>query len=110
MTWDDLRELRRNGMRPALPVLVTTANDCHTYEQEGFAVVRHEAGKPFPVELLDGLRVLLFLGSCDRASAVVRAMVNREVRPAELRAWCECFRVLDGKPMRCETVQQWMAA
>lgn len=110
MTWDDLRELRRQGLRPSLPVLVTTANDCRTFEREGFAVVRHEPGKPFPAELLDGLRVMLFLGSCDRASAVVQLMASREVRPAELRTWCECYRRLDCGAVSCETAQMWEAA
>lgn len=110
MTWDDLRELRRQGLKPSLPVLVTTANDARTYADEGFAVIRHSPGQPFPVELLDGLRVMLFLGNCDRASAVVRVMAMRGVKPAELMAWCGCFGRVDRQPVSCETAQAWEAA
>lgn len=107
MNWADLRELRRQGLKPSLPVLVTTANDCRTYEAEGFAVVRHSPGEPFPAELLDGLRVVLFLGNCDRAASVVRAMHAKDVTPAELRTWCACFGRLDSCVCSCETVKAW---
>lgn len=109
MTWDDLRKLRRQGLRPSLPVLITTANDCWTYHHEGFAVIRHAPGQPFHVELLHGLRVVLFLGNCDRASAVIRAMNAKSVKPAELRAWCACFERLDSAPVSCATANAWEA-
>lgn len=107
MNWQDLREIRRKGLKPSLPVLVTTRKDCWTYAELGFAVVHHEAGKPFPAELLDGLRVLLFLGDCDKAQAVVRMLRARQVKPAELRTWCPCYARLDRSPVSCEVNAQW---
>lgn len=107
MNWTDLRELRRQGLKPSLPVLVTTARDCRTYEDEGFAVIRHSPGEPFPAELLDGLRVVLFLGNCDRAASVVRAMQAKGVMPVELRTWCTCYGKLDSCICSCATVHAW---
>lgn len=107
MNWGDLRELRRQGLKPSLPVLVTTAGDCRTYAEEGFAVIRHKAGEPFPVELLDGLRVLLFLGSCDRAAKVAVLMREKGIAPVELRTWCTCYGRLDSCICSCATVHMW---
>lgn len=107
MNWGDLRDLRSRGLKPTLPVIVTTRNDCRTYAEEGFAVINHSPGEPFPAELLDGLRVVLFLGNCDRAAAVARLMVSQDVKPAELRTWCTCFERLDSCVCSCETVHQW---
>lgn len=107
MTWDDLRLLRQQGLRPSLPLLVTVRDSCRTYAEEGFAVVRHSPGEPFPAELLDGLRVVLFLGNCDRAASVVRAIVAKDVKPAELRTWCTCFDRLDSCVCSCATVRDW---
>ena len=107
MTWDDLRQLRAQGLAPSFPVIVTTKSDCWTYAEIGCAVLKHEPGEPFPVELLDGLRVLLFLGDCDRASNVIRAMVAKGVKPSELSAWCQCFKRLDFQSVHCEVAQQW---
>lgn len=107
MNWDDLRELRKQGLKPSLPVIVTTKRDCWTYAQEGFAVVQHSPGEPFPAELLDGLRVVLFLGNCDRAASVVRAMQAKGVMPVELRTWCACFERLDSCVCSCATVKAW---
>jgi hypothetical protein len=107
MNWADLQELRRQGLKPSLPVLVTTARDCRTYDEEGFAVIRHSPGQPFPAELLDGLRVMLFLGNCDRAASVVRAIQTKGVTPVELRTWCACFGRLDSCICSCATVHMW---
>lgn len=108
-TWDDLRELRRNGLKPSLPVIVMTDDrkPSHLLQEEGCLVVLHKAGEPFHVELLDGLRVWLFLRSCDRAQTVIRAMNAKDVKPAEFASWCECARCFDSQPVCCEVAKQW---
>jgi hypothetical protein len=108
-TWQDLRLMREQGVKPSLPVMVSTdgANPAGLLMENGFLVIRHKPGEMFPVELLDGLSVLLFLGSCDRASAVVRMMVERDVQPLEIRSWCECYSRIDRQPVRCEVAHAW---
>jgi hypothetical protein len=93
MTWDVLREARRQGMRPELPVYVTdrwplvrNMADC------GCIAILHKRGEPMPVKLLDGLDVRLDFGKCETAGRVKRLMDARDVQPAKLRAWCNCAR------------------
>lgn len=108
-TWSDLRDLRAHGLRPSLPVIVTTDGKRPSWfmEQEGCLVIRHAAGEPFAAELLEGLRVWLFLGGCDRGQAVVRSCVAKGVVPAELRSWCLCMARLESNPPGCEVVREW---
>jgi hypothetical protein len=109
MTWDDLRLMRAQGLRPVLPLIVTVYADrlARTLMDEGCAVIVHQSGEPFPVELLDELWVWLFLGNCDRGQAVVRAMNAKSIRPAELLCWCECGKRFDSNPVCCEVAKQW---
>ncbi len=108
MTWNDLRELRRKGMRPSLPVVVSVDDFPPTglFAEEGCMVIQHKPGEVLPVELLEGLMVWLFLRSCGRAQAVMRAMGNRGVK-ADCQAWCECMKRMDAMPVRCEVAQSW---
>jgi hypothetical protein len=108
-TWADLREIRRQGMRPSLPVVVTTDGQRPTWllAEEGCLVIRHNAGETFHVELLDGLRVWLFIGNCDRASAVVSLMGAKGIRPSELGSWCPCMGRMDFQPVHCEVAKSW---
>jgi hypothetical protein len=109
MTWDDLRMLRAQGLKPSLPVMVATSPGRlgRLLDGEGFAVLQVKSGEPFHAELLDDLDVLLFLGSCDRASAVAKAMQAKAVKPKRLRTWCPCFERLDSQPVRCEIAKEW---
>jgi hypothetical protein len=75
--------------------------------EEGCMVILHKPGENFPVELLDGLRVWLFLRSCDRAQMVVRAMNHRGVQPVGVAAWCECSQRFDDQPVCCEVAKSW---
>lgn len=75
----------------------------------GAMVIRHRPGEKFHVELLAGLRVWLFLGSCDRAQAVVRT-ANRKGVEFAVEAWCECAKRLDSQPVPCATAAEWEAA
>lgn len=109
--WADLQAMREQGLRPSLPVMITTDGKppAQLLREDGMLVIEHKPGELFPVELLDGLRVLLFLGSCDRAQAVVRAMLNKHVKPTDLRAWCPCFQCLDIAPVHCAVAWEWAA-
>jgi hypothetical protein len=110
-SWSDLEALRRQGLRPGFPVMVTTNPDRMTWTlaEIGAMVIHHRPGDVFPVELLAGLRVWLFLGSCDRAQAVVRT-ANRKGVEFALEAWCECARSLDPQPVGCSTAAEWWEA
>jgi hypothetical protein len=110
-TWAELRELRNAGLAPTLPVVITTRHDIwrlmrHLIEH-GWLVVMHKPGDPFPVELLAGLDVVLFLDSCDQAQAVIRQLKERGVQVASLGAWCPCFQRMDYQPVCCEVAREW---
>jgi hypothetical protein len=109
MSWDNLRQLRRQGLKPSLPVVVMTdaGKPSRLLAEEGCMVIVHKPGEAFHVELLDGLRVWLFLRSCDRAQAVIRTMNHRGVQPSELRSWCECMARMDSQPVCCEVAKSW---
>jgi hypothetical protein len=111
MNWDDLRQMRRQGLRPKLPVIVTVHEDrlARTLSAEGCGVIVVKSGEPFHVELLEGLRVWLFLGNCDRAQAVVRALNAKGVQLAELQSWCECEKSFSAQPVRCQVAMDWAA-
>jgi hypothetical protein len=108
-TWSDLRAMRERGLKQSLPVMVTTSGEAPAglLMDSGFLVVRHAAGEPFHADLLDGLDVLLFVGSCDRASAVVKSLRAKQAKPLRLRSWCECYSRLDSAPVHCEVVHEW---
>jgi hypothetical protein len=112
MSWDTLQQLRKKGLKPSLPVVVTTDGKRPAWllESIGCLVVKHESGQAFPVKLLDGLQVWLFLGNCDRAQAVVRAMKAKGVVPSQLRAWCPCAGAMDSMPVNCDVAREWAAA
>lgn len=108
-TWNDLRELRANGMKPGFPVIVTTERGIveRNFGDIGAMVIRHEPGTPMPVELLSGLQVWLLLGCCDRGQAVIRVMNAKGVRPQDLQCWCYCAHELRSNPIGCEIDQFW---
>lgn len=109
MNWADLRLMREQGLKPSLPVIVTTRMDrlARTFADGGCGVIEHKPGTPFHAELLDGLNVWLFTGSCDRANSVVRAMNAKGVTPASLKSWCECSQSLQSNPVPCATAKEW---
>lgn len=98
LSWDELRAMREAGQRPGLPVVVTLdRRDAYRLFTPAFAVVVHEPGKPMPLELLDGLAVILRM-RCPQASKVARALRSKGVRPAHCESWCECLRELTSGP------------
>jgi hypothetical protein len=108
-TWNDLRELRAVGMAPGLPLVVAVGEPrlMQNVGDIGAMVVQHRPGEVFPVELLAGLRVWLFLGSCDRSVAVIRALKIKGVEVEELRTWCPCNRRLVSMPVACDVEAAW---
>lgn len=115
MSWEDLRELRERGQRPALPVCVTTDFwRCRDRAEAGALVIVHKAGERFEAQLLDGLEVELFLDGCAQTSAVARLIREREVAPASVVAWCKCWGELGSFWNRdcstgAETLKAWDA-
>lgn len=93
MTWALLAEARRQGMKPALPVFVTDRwMLARNMADIGCMTILHKRGEPMPVKLLDGLDVRLDFGRCELAGRVKRLMDAKDVKPAKLRAWCDCAR------------------
>ena len=109
MNWDDLRQMRAKGLRPSLPVIIATkpSNITRTLDEEGCGVIIHKPGERFHVELLDELRVWLFLDDCGRAQAIIRSMNSKGVHPAEFSAWCPCMRRMDSQPVSCDVAAEW---
>ena len=109
MSWDNLRQMRQSGLRPKLPVVVTVdgKRPASLLSDLGCLIVQHRAGEKFPAELLDGLRVWLFLGNCGRAQKVGVMMAEKGIRPAEFQAWCECSKQFDRLPVSCEVAHEW---
>lgn len=98
MTWDDLRAMREQGQRPALPVAVTTKGwHWRSLADIGCMVIEHRAGERFPVELTEGLPVLLFL-DCRQAQAVAKLFRSKGQWPASVQSWCECRKSLTCAP------------
>lgn len=97
-TWDDLAALRAAGKRPGLPVVVTLRRaDAWRVFTEPFCVIVHEPGKPFPVELLDGLEVLLRM-PCPQAAAIARLIRAKGVAVRRCESWCDCAAELTQFP------------
>lgn len=108
-TWNDLRELRAVGLRPGFPLVVAVGEQrlMENLGDIGAMTVQHRPGEPFPVELLAGLRVWLFLGSCDRAVSVFRLLKAKGIECEEVQAWCPCNRRLTTMPVPCEVEAAW---
>jgi hypothetical protein len=100
-TWADLRALREDGRRPALPVFVTTAaRFAGNLLDAGVAAILHAPGRRMPVDLLEGLDVILDLGPCGRAGAV-RRLCDAHGVTCRLTAWCACDGELTLMPRPC---------
>jgi hypothetical protein len=90
-TWSDLRELRRMGRKPALPLYVTTDyRRCWDAHNQGAMIIEHKAGERFEFDLLAGLDVVLYLDECSQTSAVSRRLAEEAEQPKSVRAWCRC--------------------
>jgi hypothetical protein len=94
-TWTELRELRQAGQKPAFPLVITTHYPrCIPQAAAGCMVIVQESGKPLPVELLEGLDVVIDFEDCAQATAVANLVRKHQVTPASFRVWCECEQVL----------------
>jgi hypothetical protein len=92
MTWDDLADLRRCGLRPELPVYVTDRWQLtQNMVSVGCVAILHRSGQSMPVELLAGLDLRLDFDRCERAGQVKRLMDRRGVAAGSLLAWCSCW-------------------
>lgn len=104
MNWDDLAELRRQGLKPQLPVYVTDRwMLAKNMTDIGCVALLHRRGEPMPVRWLDGLDVRLDFGRCELAGRVNRLMQARDVKPQSLRAWCDCAKDFVATCGPCDT-------
>jgi hypothetical protein len=106
-TWDQLRALREDGLQPAMKLIVTT-NSRHAYRMDdiGVMAIHHRKGEPMPVELLQGLDVLLLLDDCEQATAVLRLCRAKGVTLASFRAWCKCAQETTALVMPCADARE----
>lgn len=105
-TWEDLAQLRRNGQRPALRLIVTDRKRwCWNLHGVGCMTILHEPGNPMPLELLEGLDVILDFG-CERAALVSRAMRSKGVTPGLCEAWCRCGEHLTTCVGKCSDMAE----
>lgn len=94
-TWADLAALREHGTKPTMAVFVTENRwNVPTLWRLGVMVILHEAGQPMPVELLEGLRVILWFDNCGKAVSVNRLIEAKGVKVESCEAYCECEREL----------------
>lgn len=114
VTWRDLAELRAQGQKPALPVIVTTWPKPwrpHAKElfERGAMVITHEPGTPIPARLLEGLDVILALENCGQTTAVCKLLKARGVT-ATVHGWCQCYREFTAVPATCKETHEQIAA
>jgi hypothetical protein len=95
-TWIELGAMRKRGERPKLLVVASNFNAVREYAEAGAMVIVHESGQKFPVELLRGLDVALYLHGCDKNAAVIRLMREREQMPKTALVYCICEDELSG--------------
>lgn len=113
-TWEQLHELRAAGKRPTYRVVVTTdPSFAHRVADPAVMCIVHKPGAAMPVELLEGLDVLLWLDNCDQCTAVLRLCRAKEIQPRDLRLWCSCFRHFDTGCSPCKDATEtlsWIAS
>lgn len=108
-TWTDLQLMRSQGIKPALPVVITLG-EWHldrNLREVGCLTIKHTAGQPMPAKLLQGLTVWLFVGPCQRINPVARILRTHDVTPAKLLTWCHCTKSLTHCGADCSTNYDW---
>jgi len=111
--WNQLRELRSTGNKPALPIIITSKKYLPRRLPDTCMTIIHEAGTPMPVELLEGLDVIVWFDRCEIASAVWKLLKAKSVKCSCFRAWCTCGSMLTIAPMDCESHRraiEWLGA
>jgi len=102
--WDALRELRMRGMRPSLPVILTSkAHLIDRLQGVGCMVILHKAGESPPVKLLDGLDVIAIFDTCKLAARFIKFAGRHGVGFTRYRAWCSCGKILTVVSFDCES-------
>lgn len=109
-TWDDLRDLRLEGHKPHLPVIITTkAQLPEALDGVGCMVILHEAGTVMPIKLLDGLDVIFMFDRCELAAHVNKLAKSKGVTFASAKSWCKCGELLTILPLSCEGMAEAIA-
>jgi hypothetical protein len=98
-TWADLAAMRQRGEKPQLSVFVTNHERfARNMWGVGSLVILHQQGEVIPVELLEGLDVVLMFPRCAVASRIRHLMDERGVKCASVRTWCTCGEGLTATP------------
>lgn len=109
-TWEQLRVLREAGRKPALMVVITTQRwFVRGWDQQGVMCILHRPGEKFPVELLEGLEVLVWLDNCDQTYALIRHMSLKGVQAKNFHHVCKCYSCCDSWCRPCSETHEVMA-
>lgn len=109
-TWADLRALRENGQRPAEMIVITTQRwFVRGWDQQGVMCILHRAGESLPVELLQGLEVMVWLDSCDQTYALIKHMNLRGVQTKNFHHVCKCYSTCESWCRPCQDTHEVMA-
>lgn len=102
-TWSQLERIRAAGQRPFLPIIVTTNRRLPwNLDGVGAMTILHQRGEAMPIELLEGLNVILMLNDCEQAANVNRLRRAKSVMWKSCAAWCECEKTLTTCVGRCD--------
>ena len=102
--WDALRLMRSQGHKPSLPVIVTSKTHLpRRLDGVGCLAILHQAGESPPVQLLDGLDVIVWFDTCELGARFMRFALNRGVKFARYQAWCTCGKNLTVLALDCKS-------
>lgn len=91
-TWDELREMRAQGMRPLHPLFVTTHPRLvyNFTALTGAMFVVQKAGQKCPFELLRGLEVWFRMDTCEQTCKIIQRCKELDTVPSRVMVYCAC--------------------
>lgn len=103
-SWDSLRLMRTQGVKPQSAVIVTTQEKLPARLAGVDAlVILHKAGEVMPVKLLEGLDVIFMFEKCELAEKVWRMCEKNRCMPSSAKAFCKCVGITTVAPMSCDS-------
>lgn len=112
ITWADLADLRRQGLKPAFKVIVASKmNLPPQLSTLNAVVIHHEAGQAPPINLLEGLEVIAWFANCELAGKFFNWATRKGVKFASYSAWCGCGGNLTSVAFDCNSyldLHEWL--
>lgn len=82
-------------------IVTTSSRMAFGMDRIGVMVIVHRSGEPMPVELLEDLDVIFWLGDCDKNAAVLKLLNSRGVTVRAFKCWCDCEQILTSLVAPC---------